>query len=167
MCGCGGKAPIAPMNDKRYGIVKGKPQRYIKGHQHFKSGVEYIVDESGCWVSQRSVNTAGYCHGYIDGVHKYAHVHAYEKAHGPVPDGMFVHHTCHNKRCVNPAHLECYDREEHHRKHGICKLTQDDVRQIRKLHSEGTSQGDIRGLFHISQSHCSAIINRRFWKNVA
>jgi hypothetical protein len=30
---------------------------------------------------------------------------AYEAANGPIPDGMFIDHRCHNKLCVNPAHL--------------------------------------------------------------
>ena len=31
-CGCGGLAPIAKYTDKRRGTVKGKPLRFINGH---------------------------------------------------------------------------------------------------------------------------------------
>ena len=35
----------------------------------------------------------------------YAHRHSYEMAYGPVADSLQIDHMCHNKTCVNPAHL--------------------------------------------------------------
>lgn len=31
-CGCGGEAPVSSRTDKRYGAIKGKPRRFIQGH---------------------------------------------------------------------------------------------------------------------------------------
>lgn len=41
-----------------------------------------------------------------DGKQCQAHVWLYEQLRGPVPDGMELDHTCRNRRCVNPDHLE-------------------------------------------------------------
>ena len=34
-----------------------------------------------------------------------AHQIAYEQAHGPIPPGMDVDHTCFVRACINPEHL--------------------------------------------------------------
>jgi hypothetical protein len=37
-CGCGEPAPLAKANHARRGVVKGQPQRFIKGHNHRGAG---------------------------------------------------------------------------------------------------------------------------------
>ena len=41
-----------------------------------------------------------------------AHRVAYVLTHGEPPQGMDIAHTCHNKLCCNPAHLEAQTRSE-------------------------------------------------------
>lgn len=41
-----------------------------------------------------------------------AHRFAYEFIHGPIPKGLEIDHTCQNKLCVNPAHLELVTHQE-------------------------------------------------------
>ena len=67
-----------------------------------------------CWLWTASVNrTTGYgrfARRHGDGVD--AHRFSYELAHGPIPAGLDVHHTCWVRHCVNPAHLEAATRAE-------------------------------------------------------
>ncbi len=37
---------------------------------------------------------------------------AWQIAHGPIPEGMFVAHTCRNPRCIRIAHLTLMTRAE-------------------------------------------------------
>ena len=45
-----------------------------------------------------------------------AHRFAYICVFGPIPDEMDVDHLCHNKLCVNPAHLEAVSHRENMRR---------------------------------------------------
>jgi hypothetical protein len=67
------------------------------------------LDMSGgpdaCWEWQGSRDKGGY--GKIGNDHRILGTHrvAYEIANGPIPDGLFVLHTCDNPPCCNPRHL--------------------------------------------------------------
>lgn len=64
----------------------------------------------GCWEWQASRNNYGYglFHvgvGAAGRIRSSAHRFAYELAHGPIPKGLNVCHSCDNPPCCNPAHL--------------------------------------------------------------
>lgn len=42
----------------------------------------------------------------------YAHRFAYERAKGPIPDGLCIDHLCRTPACVNPEHLEAVTLRE-------------------------------------------------------
>lgn len=71
-----------------------------------------IVDQRGCWVWQRTINSEGYAAigispgGGAAQVTRLGHRVSYETFRGPIPDGLVLDHLCRNRACVNPAHLE-------------------------------------------------------------
>jgi hypothetical protein len=67
-------------------------------------------DECWPWLAGRT--GGGYGALWVDGRQITAHIFAFVLAGGQ-RDGLDVHHTCRNRACVNPAHLEALSRGEH------------------------------------------------------
>lgn len=65
-----------------------------------------VNPQTGCWVWNGYRNDDGY--GQIDwgGLRWLTHRATYTDQRGPIPDGMTLDHTCRNRACCNPWHLE-------------------------------------------------------------
>jgi hypothetical protein len=76
----------------------------------FWAKVDRSADADACWPWRTAVNNKGY--GAFRG--RTAHRFAYALAH-PDADmrGLDVHHTCCNKACMNPAHLQLLSHRDH------------------------------------------------------
>lgn len=63
---------------------------------------------STCWffVEAGRENRNGYGRLYWEGKELMAHRLSYEAHVGPIPNGLVLDHTCTNRCCINPAHLE-------------------------------------------------------------
>lgn len=66
------------------------------------------VPFSSCWffLEAGRDNRNGYRRLWWQGQELMAHKLSYEAHVGPVPEGLVLDHTCRNRCCINPAHLD-------------------------------------------------------------
>lgn len=164
-----------------------RPQRYCSracAMRHYRGTTEErfqkYVDYSnpnGCWLWTGAVRQSGY--GQFAVAHRKSvmpHRFAYEAAHGPIPLGMVVMHSCDTPLCVNTAHLslgtpadnktDCVKKRRH--THGVthwkAKLTEHDVRTIR---AASASYSDLATRFGVDKSTIGFIRSGRTWRHLA
>lgn len=77
---------------------------------------------TGCWNWTGSCIQKGYGHFVSRGIHYVAHRESYKAFKGPIPDGLLVRHinSCHNRKCINPDHLELGTHQDN--MDDMCKL---------------------------------------------
>lgn len=138
-------------------------------------------DANGCinWTGMIACGT-GYGRLRKTGSRKKHDCHrfAYELAHGQIPAGMCVCHKCDNRKCCNQEHLFLGTKAENNRDKcdkgrqtkgvdcHLAKLTEEDVRAIRHLASEGRARHEIARGFGMSKNAVRYIIRRETWKHV-
>lgn len=78
------------------------------------------TDDEGCWLWCGPGNGGGYglsAYASPSGTHV-AHRVVWEVLVGPIPPGLVLDHTCCNKLCVNPTHLEPVTPQENTKRGG-------------------------------------------------
>jgi hypothetical protein len=113
------------------------------------------------------------------GVHfgRLAHRVAWESAHGPIPKGLMVCHTCDTPACVNPSHLllgtqtanvtdaQRKGRIRHGEAHPAAKLSAEIVAAIRTDNAAGLGYRRLAAKYGVAQSTLQALIQGRTWKS--
>lgn len=119
-----------------------------------------INKQTGCWIWSKSCFVQGYGRMCIFGKAHKAHRVSYSLFNGKIPKNKFVCHSCDNMKCVNPDHLWLGTRGENNtdRKnkdrsamginHGMGKLTNEEVIEIREILGKHRDIAKIYGVSH-------------------
>jgi hypothetical protein len=134
----------------------------------------------GCWEWTRFINPWGYGQAWngkrIEGAHRIA----WRLVNGEIPDGLLVCHRCDNPKCVRPGHLflgtdaDNYNDMARKGRRGAArgeqcptrKLSNDGVREIRRLAAAKQSVSSIARAFGVSRTVVQGVVARRCWAHV-
>lgn len=161
--------------------------KYTPLTERFADRVDRSAGPDGCWPWLGFKDRDGYGKigkGGRGGGNLRASRVSWELAHGPIPAGMLVCHTCDNRGCVNPAHLflgtpldNMQDKDRKGRGRYIgrglpgeqsphAKLTEAQVREIRRRRAAGEKVVALGRAYGVTHTLISAIALRRAWRHI-
>lgn len=158
----------------------------VSSHSHLRPAAERFWkkvsrtdDLFSCWEFRSSTYVGGYGVFVKSNEERVgAHRFSWELHFGPIPEGLWVLHRCDNPACVRPDHLFLGDhaanmadmaakgRAMRGERHNLSKLTEEQVRTIRRLYAAGISQTALARRFDVTQNVVGCVVRRETWKHV-
>jgi hypothetical protein len=149
---------------------------FVRFMRHVSIGSEI----GACWIWTGNKPDGRYGHFSVNGKTVKAHRWFYEFIHEPIPEELLVRHKCDNPQCVNPDHLETgtasQNTQDMHKrgrgadrrgiKHPLVKLTEADVREIRRLKACGHTETFLSMRYGVGRSQIGKIVHRINWKHI-
>ena len=97
----------------------------------------HVKKSRGCWKWQAR-SSSGYGMFSLNGKSRGAHRASFALANGPIPDGLYVDHICHNTMCVRPSHLRLVTpKQNQENRLGASARNASGVRGVRWIESRG------------------------------
>lgn len=148
---------------------------------------EHCPELGPCWIWTGAVYRGKWPYGKIaeggkNGQVLPAHRVAWQLEHGPIEIGVLVCHKCDQARCVRVAHLFLGDYVDNARdmvnkgrdahgdtrgeKNGSAVLTEQIVRHIRDLHSQGFGPLRIARRLNLSLATVAHVVYRHTWSHI-
>lgn len=91
-----------------------------------------LWDDHLIWAA--ALNRGGYAQIWVEGRHVGGHRYAWERANGPIPEGMVIDHLCHVQSCVNVDHLRlATPRQNGVNRRGANKNSPSGIRNVRQI----------------------------------
>jgi len=141
----------------------------------------YKVDSNGCWVWTHGRFQFGHGRIKILGCDLKAHRISWELHNGPIPEGLFVLHSCDNPPCINPEHLFLGTQQDNiddmrakgrqpntkGKANGAARLSEEQVMQIKTLLREGFyTHEEIGAGFEVNRATISQIARGKNWSHL-
>lgn len=125
---------------RRRGYTSRIGERRMPDGLTFESKLDYWtwIVEDGCHIYVRQPSNNGYCRIWLNKTYRYAHRVAYERAKGPLPDGLVVNHRCGVRSCVNPDHLEAVTQTENNQYQTVRRPSKSGYRGVTPHSTSGT-----------------------------
>jgi len=136
-----------------------------------------VKKTNDCWQWTGTKDRDGYGRFRIPGKGlRGSHRIAWSLVNGTIPIGLCVLHKCDNPSCVNPDHLFLGTQQDNIKdmvakgrqskmfglRNPKCKLTDDQVREIRIAYTEGIStQKELRIRYGVSVGQISDVVNNK------
>jgi len=144
----------------------------------YKKEIRYKIKTNGCMecISHKP-SIGGYPRITRDGKLWTMSRYIYTQKHGKIPEGLVIRHICDNKMCININHLLIgtfldnfqdminRNRQARGESHGRAKLTENKVKEIRKLNGFMTYKA-IGKIYNVGSTAIGSIINRKKWKHI-
>lgn len=162
---------------RRHGDPLINKRQYSTLQSQIKSAIQ---EKDGHWIWQKSTSGGGSKYGSLEnnGRKLLAHRASYEAFIGKIPTGLNVCHSCDIPLCVNPAHLFLGSQKDNHadmvkknrqanrEKHGMSKLSENNIINIKHMIKDGINQRKIAKYYAVTQAAISLINRNKTWKHV-
>jgi len=151
-----------------------------------KSLKRFVVTKSGCWEFTGFLDKDGYGRIRVKGKDMGAHRAMWIHAFGNPSPGMFVCHTCDNRKCINPEHLFLGTNRDNladmrakgrsllgrpgnaiGEKNGQAVLNEQSVREIRAAAIAGAPRAKLAERFGVTVVAIGLVLSRKRWAHVA
>jgi len=143
---------------------------------HNRKKLEFSINENLCFtVISHKIRSDGYAQLFIENKLTLAHRFVYEQCFEEIPEGLVVRHTCDNRACINPEHLELgthidnmgdmvlRGRSMRGQNHTNASLTEEDVLNIR---ASELTQKELGQKYGVNFSTIGKIKRREKWKHI-
>jgi hypothetical protein len=135
----------------------------------------------GCWLwtGCHSNGRGRFSH---NGSPQFAYRVSWQIHNGPIPEGLFVCHSCDNGLCVNPKHLWLGTQFDNMRDcatkgrlrmprargstNGAAVLDEQSVVAIRTQHANGAMQTTLAKQYGVHITTINLVVHRKIWKHV-